>query len=203
MRVPTIAWAGGAAAAPAVLPRLLAALALIGLCAAGCGVPVPDIETDPSAGAGTAGGPPAGAPADTATDASGSLVRTRSARVQTAFDTYIVRNVSFDTGEGFGSSQALMGFTNNTLWEYQIRFVESVEVFGTITAAEAQTAPQNYLVRDDPELRRTFRTRLRKTDGEVVDFIVRINDIRGTLETGGSLLLSRDELETLRRIEFF
>ena len=171
----------------------------------GCGLP--DAETDPTAEPRGRGASPADSSASAAggaeTDPSGSLLKKRNATIQTGFDTYIVRGVSFDTGEGFGSAQALTGFFNGTLWEFKLRFVERLDVLGKIDASEALTGPQNYFVRDEQQLRRTFRTRLRKTDGESVEFIVRINSIRGELETGGQLLLTIDELETLRRIEFF
>ncbi len=179
-------------------------LILPSLLAGGCGLP--ELETDPATE------PPAVASrADSAAaatggdvgDTSGSLLKKRNATIRTDFDTYIVRGVSFDTGEGFGSSQALAGFYNGTLWEFKLRFVERLDVIGKIDATEALTGPQNYFVRDEQQLRRTFRTRLRKTDGETVEFIVRINSIRGELETGGPLLITIDELETLRRIEFF
>lgn len=176
---------------------LLAALAL-----AGCGAALPDVETDPGgAEAPSAEATPESSDSSRALD--GSLVRHRNGTIRTAFDTYIVRDISFDSGEGLSSAQGLLGFANGTLWEYKIRFIRSIEVLGKVSAAEARSAPSNYFVRDEQELRRTFRTRLEKTDGEIVDFIVRINGIGGTLEAGGPLLLSRDELETLRRIEFF
>ncbi len=173
------------------------------LVAGGCGLP--EVETDPSAEppAGTSAVDSAAAAGGDAADPSGSLLKKRNATIRTDFDTYIVRGVSFDTGEGFGSAQALMGFYNGTLWEFKLRFVERIDVIGKVDQSEALSAPQNYFVRDEQQLRRTFRTRLRKTDGETVDFIVRINAIRGELESGGPLLITIDELETLRRIEFF
>jgi hypothetical protein len=178
----------------------------LALAAAGCGG-LPEVEPYPTAEPhGSVASPVDTTDADGFGDtgeAAGSRNMKRSATVRTAFDTYIVRNVSFDTGEGFGSSQGLNGFYNGTLWEFKLRFVERLDVIGTVDAAEALTAPQNYFVREEKELKRTFRTRLLKTDGETVEFIVRINAIQGELESGGPLLLSIDELETLRRIEFF
>lgn len=171
----------------------------------GCGMPEPQTDpttTAPPGGTGAAD-TPREAPPGSSIDPGSSLLTKRNATIRTGFDTYVVRDVSFDTGEGFGSSTALTGFYNGTLWEYKLKFIESIDVIGTVDAAEAQNAPSNYFVRDEQQLRRTFRTRLRKTDGQTVEFIVRINAIRGNLESGGPLLLTIDELETLRRIEFF
>jgi hypothetical protein len=182
-----------------------ALVALAGLVAVvGCGLPEPVTNpTTQAAGPGPAdtlqGKPPVGS----SVDPTSSLLTHRNATIRTGFDTYVVHDISFDTAEGFGSSEALMGFYNNTVWEFKLKFIEQIDVIGTVSASEAQSAPSNYFVREEEQLRRTFRTRLRKTDGETIEFIVRINAIRGPVETGGSLNLSRDELETLRRIEFF
>ncbi len=173
------------------------------LALSGCGASLPGVETaPPEAEDATRPGPGATSP-DTSGAALGSLLRHRNATVVTGFDTYVVREVTFNTGEGFGSREGITGYLNGTLWEFKIRFVKSIEVVGKIDAGEAQRAPSNYSVRDEIELRRTFRTRLEKTDGERVEFIIRINEIHGTLESGGPLLLTRDELETLRKIVFF
>lgn len=185
---------------------VLALFAALVLCfgGPGCGLP-PELETDPAADAAANDAAPedTGSTVDTGLGSGSSLLRYRNAKIQTGFDNYIVRDVSFDTGEGFGSSHALLGHYNGTVWEYQFRFIKTIDVIGKIDASEARSAPNNYFARDEIDLRRTFRTRVMKTDGEVVEFVVRINAINGKLETGGALLLSRDELETLRRIEFF
>jgi hypothetical protein len=96
-----------------------------------------------------------------------------------------------------------MGFYNGTVWQFELRFIQTLEVLGEVEAEEARNAPENYYVRDEYDLRKTFRTRLTKTDGETVDFIVRINAIRGDLEDGGPLQLTPEEMETLRRVDFF
>ncbi|MFN0150932.1 MAG: hypothetical protein ACKVU1_09535 [bacterium] len=170
---------------------------------------VPEVETDPTRGSVSGSAPAAGAIA--AVDTSASLLdaqgnplnRKRNASIKTGFGTYIVRNVRFDTGEGFGSDRAMSGFYNGTLWQFELRFVQSIDFVGKIDAEEARTAPENYFVREDFDLRKTFRTWLTKTSGETVEFIVRINSIRGELEEGGPLQLSLEEMETIRRIDFF
>lgn len=170
---------------------------------------VPEVETDPTRENASGRAPAVGAiaPVDTSAgllDAQGNpLNRKRNATIKTGFGTYIVRNVRFDTGEGFGSDRAMSGFYNGTLWQFELRFVQSIDFVGKIDAEEARTAPENYFVREDFDLRKTFRTWLTKTSGETVEFIVRINSIRGELEEGGPLQLSLEEMETIRRIDFF
>ena len=177
-------------------------IAAFALAIGGCAASLPDTETPRPPEIGERATTEAESP-DTLGEGSSSLLRHRNATISTGFDTYVVRDVTFNTGEGFGSGQGLTGFNNGTLWEFKIRFVKSIEVVGKIDASEAQRAPNNYFVRDEIELRRTFRTRVVKTDGERVEFVVRINEIHGTLESGGPLLLTREEIETLRKIEFF
>lgn len=191
-----------------VARRALVALGL-GIAALSASCTVPEAETDPTRGSAGASASASGAlsPADTSSsllDAQGNpLNRRRNATIKTGFGTYIVRNVRFDTGEGFGSDRAVMGFYNGTVWQFELRFVQSIEFTGKVDAEEARTAPDNYFVRDDYDLKKTFRTWLTKTSGETVEFIVRINSIRGELEEGGPLQLSLEEMETIRRIDFF
>jgi hypothetical protein len=166
------------------------------------GCTVPEAQTDPTTDRSATGGA-----ADTSLAGSGgideSLLRRRNATIRTGLDTYVVRNVSFNTADGFGGANAMMGHYNGTVWQFELRFIRSIDVVGTIDASEARSAPDNYFARDELDLRKTFRTRLTKTDGETVDFVVRINSIGGALERGGTLQLSLEELATLRSIEFF
>jgi hypothetical protein len=123
--------------------------------------------------------------------------------VTTDIDTYYVRNIRFNTGHGFGSSEALVGYFLNTRYEIKKRFIKQLRVLGRIGASEALSASHKYDMIEDKDLDYTFRTEIRKTDGETIEFIVRINQIGGELQEGGSFLVTGDELQTLRKIVFY
>jgi len=123
--------------------------------------------------------------------------------VTTDIDTYYVRNIRFNTGHGFGSSEALVGYFLNTRYEIKKRFIKQLRVLGRIGASEALSVSHKYDMIEDKDLDYTFRTEIRKTDGETIEFIVRINQIGGELQEGGSFLLTGDELQTLRKIVFY
>ncbi|MBN1827284.1 MAG: hypothetical protein JW958_13580 [Candidatus Eisenbacteria bacterium] len=127
----------------------------------------------------------------------------KNATVYTGLDTYDVRNVRFNTGQGFGASDALVGFVNNTRFEIKIRFIDRLRVVDRIAPAEARAVPHRFDMIEDKDLDYTFRTELKKTDNERVEFIVRINAIGGELREGGSFDLTGDELQSLRQIVFY
>jgi hypothetical protein len=188
------------------LRRLFVTVGALALCGLISSCTVPEVESDPTVDPKTGS-----APADPQSGVAGpilnqsqesTLIENRTAKVKTGLDTYIVHDIRFETAEGFGSDRAIMGYYNNTLWQFEIRFIRSIEVIGKIDESEALSAPDNYFAREDSHLRRTFRTWLTKTDGESVEFIVRIDAIYGSLERGGNLQLSIEELEGLRRIDF-
>jgi hypothetical protein len=184
--------------------RALVAAGALAICGLVSSCTTPEVQDDPTVntGSGPAAEPEAGVAGPVVNTDANKLIEHRTAKVRTGLDTYIVHDIRFETAEGFGSDRAIMGYYNNTLWQFELRSILSIEVLGTISESEALSAPDNYFVREDQQLRRTFRTWLTKTDGESVEFIVRIDAIYGALERGGSLQLSTEELESLRRIDF-
>jgi hypothetical protein len=141
--------------------------------------------------------------ADADSPFSETLQVNKHAIVTTDIDTYYVRNIRFNTGHGFGSSDALVGYFLNTRYEIKKRFISQIRILGKITAAEALVVPHKYDMIEDKDLDYTFRTELRKTDKETLEFIVRINQIGGELQEGGPFLLTGDELQALRKIVFY
>jgi hypothetical protein len=127
----------------------------------------------------------------------------KHAVVTTDIETYYVRNVRFNTGHGFGSSDALVGYYLNTRYEIKKRFINQIRVLDRVTAAEAHAVPHKYDMIEDKDLDYTFRTELKRTNGETIEFIVRINQIGGELQEGGAFLLTGDELQALRKIVFY
>ncbi|MFH1681931.1 MAG: hypothetical protein ABIH26_14985 [Candidatus Eisenbacteria bacterium] len=123
--------------------------------------------------------------------------------VTTDIDTYYVRNIRFNTGHGFGSSEALVGYFLNTRYEIKKRFIKQIRVLGRISSSEALSVPHKFDMIEDKDLDYTFRTEIRKTEGETIEFIVRINQIGGELQEGGPFLLTGDELQALRKIVFY
>jgi len=123
--------------------------------------------------------------------------------VTTDLDYYDVRNIRFNTGHGFVTGGALVGYYLNTRYELKVRFIEKMTVVGKISSSEARAAPHRFDMIEDKDLDFIFRTQVKKTDGERIEFIVRINDIQGELQEGGSLNLTEDELKTLRKIVFY
>ena len=176
---------------------------VIGLFLLGCGetIPLPESGVE-NAASGTAGAEEE----DTFREESlfhESLGLHKNATIYTGLDTYDVRNVRFNTGQGFGGGDALVGFVNNTRFEIKIRFIDRLRIVDRITPAEARAVPHRYDMIEDKDLDYTFRTEMKKTDNERVEFIVRINAIGGELREGGSLDLTGDELQTLRKIVFY
>jgi hypothetical protein len=175
-------------------------LLLLGACAA----PPPPGDAG-RAPAHEASQPAGGASAAQSDDSpfSDALQVNKHAVVTTDMETYYVRNVRFNTGQGFGGSDALVGYFLNTRYEVKKRFIQQIRVVGRISPAEALAAPHRFDMVEDKDLDYTFRTELRKTDGETLDFVVRINQIGGELQEGGTFLLTGDELQTLRKIAFY
>ncbi len=133
----------------------------------------------------------------------GSLQLNKHGTVYTDIDTYDVRNIRFNTGHGFGKSNALVGYYLNTRYELEIGFIDELRVSGRISTSEARAEPHHFDMVEDKDLDYTFRTRLKKTDGERIEFIVRINHIQGELQEGGVFNLTGDELKALKKIVFF
>jgi hypothetical protein len=133
----------------------------------------------------------------------GSLQLNKNGTVYTDIDTYDVRNIRFNTGHGFGKSNALVGYYLNTRYELEIGFIDELRVIGKISPSEARAEPHHFDMVEDKDLDYTFRTRLRKTDGERIEFVVRINHVQGELQEGGVFNLSGDELKALKKIVFF
>lgn len=195
---------------PTVAGSIALALALIVLIAAGgCGVPVDDYgePTDET----TEGGVPVAEteqPAGQDPDEDDaffldSFAYHKHATVTTDFDTYDIRNVSFNTGLGYGSSDALTGYYLNTKLDLEFKYISEVRVVGRVSMSEALSVPHRYDMVEEHNLDYIFRTELRKTDGEWIEYIVRINRIGGTLQEGGGVVIAGDELQTLKRIVFF
>lgn len=170
----------------------------------GCGTTIPESEweIDASGSGDRMDGRPA-AEVDEDTPFHSSLQMHKHATITTELDTYDVRNVHFNTAQGFGRAGGLTGFINNTRFDIEKRFIDQIRVLGTITTSEARLVSHHYDMVQDRDLDFTFRTMLRKTDGERVEFIVRINRITGQLQEGGSLQLTDDELKSLKKIVFF
>jgi len=123
--------------------------------------------------------------------------------VYTDMDTYDVRNIRFVTGQGFGRSNALMGYYLNTRYEYEINYIDQLRVEGKVTPSEVMSVPHRYDMVEDQHLNYIFRTTLKMTNGERIEFIVRIDRISGELQEGGSFNLVDDELQTLKKIVFY
>ncbi len=183
------------------LVRVLAVLFL----ALSCAAPPPHGEVD-SERVGETSAPAAGLGAgeeEADSPFSETLQVNKHAVVTTDIDTYYVRSIRFNTGHGFGSSEALVGYFLNTRYEIKKRFISQIRVLGQIAASEALSVPHKFDMVEDKDLDYTFRTEVRKTDGETLEFVVRINQIGGELQEGGVFLLTGDELQTLRKIVFY
>ncbi len=191
------------------LRGLFAAAALVVLLV-GCGIPAEDyditVEEEP---AGDEAGVPVAETERATSDSSAddyyldSFARHKHATIKTDFDTYDVRNVAFSTGLGYGSSNALAGYYLNTKLELDIRFISEIRVIGRVSLSDALAVPHRYDMVEEQDLNYIFRTELKKTDGERIEYIVRINQIGGNLQEGGGFRLDGDELQTLQRIVFF
>jgi len=185
-------------------------VAAVVLLFAGCGVPVDDSNlTGEIDSAEDTGGVPV-AETEKPEDGSGaddyyldSFARHKHATIKTDFDTYDVRNVAFSTGLGYGSSNALAGYYLNTKLELDIKFISEIRVIGRVSLTDALSVPHRYDMVEEQDLDYIFRTELKKTDGERIEYIVRINQIAGNLQEGGGFRLDGDELQTLQRIVFF
>src|SRR5262245_48073856 len=132
------------------LRRLLVVAVAPVVCVLVSSCTVPEAESDPTVNPKTGA-----APADPQSGVAGpilnqsqesTLIEKRTAKVRTDLDTYIVHDIRFETAEGFGSDRAIMGYYNNTLWQFEIRFIRSIEVLGKVDKAEALSAPDNYFV---------------------------------------------------------
>jgi len=172
----------------------------------GCGVPVDDYDITEEEGEGgvpsaeterTVGGED---PDDYHMD---SFARHKHATITTDFDTYDVRGVAFNTGLGFGSSGALAGYYLNTKLDLDFKYISEVRIINRVSLSEALSVPHRFDMVEDQDLNYIFRTELKKTNGERIEYVVRINRIAGSLQEGGRFNLHGDELQTLQRIVFF
>lgn len=132
-----------------------------------------------------------------------TLMVNKNGTVYTDIDRYDVRNIRFNTGQGFGAADALVGYYKNTRFEIRKRFIDKLVVLGRLSPSEILAAPNRYDMVDDKDIDYIFRTELTRVDGERIEFIVRINQISGELQEGGTFTLTGDELQTLRKIVFY
>ncbi len=127
----------------------------------------------------------------------------KHATVYTDLDTYDVRNIRFDTGLGFGGSDALSGYYLNTKLDLRIKYIDIIRVIDRVSLADVFASPNRYDMVEEQDADYIFRTELKKSDGERIEYIVRINRISGSLQEGGSFRLDGDELQTLRKVVFY
>lgn len=177
------------------------------------GTPPPgDSLGSPASGEGGAprggnAGSPAGEPSSSVAEEDDpfqeTLMVNKHGTVYTDIDRYDVRNIRFNTGHGFGGADALVGYYKNTRFEIKKRFIDKLTVIGKLSPSEILSASHKFDVVEDKDLDYVFRTELKKTDGERIEFIVRFNLISGELQEGGSFSLKGDELKALRKIVFF
>ncbi|MFH1279262.1 MAG: hypothetical protein ABIK65_12890 [Candidatus Eisenbacteria bacterium] len=132
-----------------------------------------------------------------------TLMVNKHGTVYTDIDRYDVRNIRFNTGHGFGGGDALVGYYKNTRFEIKKRFIDKLTVIGKVSRSEILSESHRYDMIEDKDVDYIFRTDLKKTDGERIEFIVRINQISGELQEGGAFDLRGDELKALRKIVFF
>jgi hypothetical protein len=172
-----------------------------------CSVPVPPGEIDEE---GTAPPPPLPSGTEPAEEAEESETRffeslqlNKNGTVYTDIDVYDVRNIRFNTGHGFGKSGALVGYYLNTRYELEIGYIDELRVTGKVSPSEARAEPHHFDMVEDQHLDYTFHTRLKMTNGERLEFVVRINHIQGELQEGGTFNLTGDELRSLKKIVFF
>ncbi len=180
--------------------------ALILLMPVGCGVPLDDYDI-------TEEEEPGGVPMAETERTDGkensddyfmdSFANHKHATISTDFDTYDVRGVSFSSGLGFGSSGALAGYYLNTKLDLAFKYISEVRIIDQITMSDALSVPHRFDMVEEQDLNYIFRTELKRTNGEWIEYIVRINRIGGSLQEGGGFNLHGDELQTLKRIVFF
>ena len=174
--------------------------------AAGCVAPPPPGDVNADAGRAAAGhaGEESAAAQESADSPFGeSLQIMKNATVTTGMDRYDVRNIHFNTGHGFGGGSTLVGYDQNTRLEIRKRFISKIRILDNIMLTEALSVSHKYDMIEDQDLKYIFRTEVVKTDGERIEFIVRINQISGELQEGGSFVLTGDELQSLRNIVFY
>lgn len=177
------------------------------IAAAGCGVPVDDydITAEEEEGGGVPVAETERATGSESTDDyyMDSFANHKHATITTDFDTYDVRGVSFSTGLGFGSSGALAGYYLNTKLDLDFKFISEIRIVDQITMTDALSVPHRFDMVEEQDLDYIFRTELKRTNGEWIEYVVRINRIGGSLQEGGRFSLAGDELQTLKRIVFF
>ena len=106
-------------------------------------------------------------------------------------------------GTASAAADALVGYYMNTRFEIKKRFIDKLTVIGKLSPSEILSAAHKFDMVEDKDLDYIFRTELKRTDGERIEFIVRINQISGELQEGGTFNLKGDELRALRKIVFF
>ncbi|NNE09923.1 MAG: hypothetical protein HKN20_15290 [Gemmatimonadetes bacterium] len=136
-------------------------------------------------------------------DFQGGFQSNKNATVTTDIDTYDIRNIAFDTALGYGRARTLLGFYLNTRLEIEIKYISSFRVIDRVTLTDALSVDSRYDMVEEQDLDYIFRLELKKTTGERIEYIVRINSIRGQLVEGGSISITGDELQTLRKVVFY
>ncbi len=175
----------------------------------GCAVPDYDPDLTEIGGGGVDGGVPVAeteagqTPEESEGDFQDGFRSNKHATVTTDIDTYDIRNIAFDTGLGYGRARTLLGFYLNTRLEIEIKYISSFRVLDRITLTDALAVDSRYDMVEEQDLDYIFRLELKKTTGERIEYIVRINSIRGQLVEGGSISLTGDELQTLRKAVFY
>lgn len=184
-----------------------AVLSLVLAFAVGCSIPEYDPDLTEEAPDETAGVPVAETETRRPTETEGNFQdafrNNKHATVNTDIDTYDIRNIAFDTGLGYGRARTLLGFYLNTRLEMEIKYIESFRVIDRISLTDALAVDHRYDMVEEQDLDYIFRLELKKTTGERIEYIVRINSIRGQLVEGGTISLTGDELQTLRKVVFY
>lgn len=171
----------------------------------GCSVPDydPDLTDESVDGVPVAETEAPQAPEETEGNFQDGFRSNKHATVTTDIDTYDIRNIAFDSGLGYGRARTLLGFYLNTRLEIEIKYISSFRVIDRITLTDALSVDSRYDMVEEQDLDYIFRLELKKTSGERIEYIVRINSIRGQLVEGGNVSLTGDELQTLRKVVFY